>query len=147
MVGSGGGPRRPSRCCAESGGRLMPIRIPTTSNSTPITTFFDIDSPNRVSIDCETIEETASPGRAKVLLTAAARGVRGVPRPLTRILSHPIEMTHLRAPAAARRPIRACEIARTRIRRAIGTRAGEDVVIPELHRLSTLGDGVFDVDL
>src|SRR5215831_12792108 len=144
MVGSGGGPRRPSRCCAESGGKLMPIKIPTTSKSTPITTFFDIDSPNRVSVDCETIKETASRGRAKILLTASARRVRGIPRSLTRILSHAIEMTHLCAPAAARRPVRAGEIARTRIRRPVGTRAGEDVVILEPHRLPTLGDGILD---
>src|SRR4029079_1575373 len=41
IVGSAG-PRRPSRCCADKAGRFIPIRIPMTSNSTPMMTFFDM---------------------------------------------------------------------------------------------------------
>src|SRR5215831_17148072 len=147
MVGSGGGPRRPSRCCAASGGRLMPIKIPVTSKSTPITTFFDIDSPNRVSIDCETVEKTRAAGRAEVLLAAAARRVCGVPRTLARILPHAIEVADLRAATAARGPVRTGEIAGTRVRRPVGTRTRQDVVILELDHLTAFCDAVFDVDL
>src|SRR4051812_30400604 len=43
-VGNGAG-RRTSRCCADNGGRFTPIRMPTTSSSTPITTFFAIKDP------------------------------------------------------------------------------------------------------
>src|SRR5688572_23865029 len=85
--------------------------------------------PSADSIRREAVEQAGAAGLRQVLLAAAARGVRGVPRFRRRIVleADPVVMADERlAGAGVAGPVLARHAGRDR---AVGVRAGQDVVL------------------
>src|SRR5688572_1367676 len=86
------------------------------------------DARGHCSVDRKAVEQSGTAGGLQILLAAAARGVRRVPRIPAWPLAHAIVMTDLRTAGAARRPVPTGEILTTLERCPIRPRTGQDVM-------------------